>query len=183
MQKDIFKTPTVFLNACDRQIVLTWSSHRSKHLILVLPLAVLPPSIWTYLLGFFPRFMPETYCVSNITYCVQRSRICFFNTSSYLLPSIDLQILYYVPYSYSLFRDSSSCVGQMAQSVGCIRTLKKEILSRCFYPDCFEFSEMQQLQRNPSMTTPNMVVGRVSFHFNVKKYQGKMTLKKKHKGL
>lgn len=144
LQKDIYKTSILFLWTCDRQIALPWSSHRIEHLFLVLPLAVLPTSIWTDLLVYF--FL--TSCQKHnayLIYCVQKSRICFFNTSSYLLPSTDLQILYYVPYSYSLFRDSSSCVGQMAQSVGCIRALKKEILSRCFYLDCFEFSEMQQL--------------------------------------
>lgn len=73
---------------------------------------------------FFPHFVPETYCISN-TLC-SKKRICFINTSSYLLPSTDLQILYYVPHSYSVFGDSSSCVGQMAQSVGCIRALKKK---------------------------------------------------------
>lgn len=136
--------PDIFLCTHDRQIALTWSSHRSKHLFLVLPLAVLSPPSGQICCVFFSLTSSWKH-TAYLTYYVQRSRICFFNTSSYLLPSIDLQILYYVPHSYSLFRDSSSCVGQMAQSVGCIRALKKEILSCCFYPDCFEFSEMQQL--------------------------------------
>lgn len=141
MQKDIFKTPSVFLviGRLHRHGVHTGAS---TFFLSCLWRYFPPPSGQICWVFFLTTCQKHT---AYLIYCVQRSRICFFNTSSYLLPSIDLQILYYVPYSYSLFRDSSSCVGQMAQSVGCIRALKKKILSCCFYPDSFEFSEMQQL--------------------------------------
>lgn len=100
----------------------------ARTFFLFLPLMVLPPHpLWTDLLGF-----SLTSCQKHtayLIYCAQRNQICFFNTGFYLSPSVDLQILYYVPHSYSLFRDSSSCAGQMVQSVGCIRALKNFFLA------------------------------------------------------
>lgn len=107
----------------------------ARTFFLFLPLVVLPPSLWTDLLGFsLTSWQKHT---AYLIYCAQRNQILFFNTGSYLLPSVDLQILYQVPHSYSLFRDSSSCVGQMAQSVGCIRALKKRTSFSLLLPRLF----------------------------------------------
>lgn len=124
--------PNVFLCRHNRHVALMQSVHRSNHLLLVLPLMLLLQSIWTDLLFFF-----LTSCwkyTAYPTYYDQRSQICFLNKSSYFLPSIDPQTVYYVPHSYSLLRDSSSCVGQMAaQSVGCIGALKEKFFLTAFY--------------------------------------------------